>query len=103
MTEVAAVGSRKPFLIFSLKSNFVLISLMEQGPPPPFEEYVLGVAAPSGFVVHQGLVVPLPVYQVFRVTKLQALPEAIQMYQTYCNSKLPVFCRKGRQQLSNVD
>ena len=67
---------------------------MEQGPPPPFEEYILGAAVPAGFVVHQGLVIPLPIYQVLRLAKVQAPPEANHMYQTYCNFKLPVFAGK---------
>lgn len=33
---------------------------MEQGPPPPFEEYVLGAAVPAEFVVHQRLAIILP-------------------------------------------
>ena len=45
---------------------------MEQGPPPPFEEYILGAAVPAGFVVHQGLIIPLPIYQVLRLAKVQA-------------------------------
>ena len=60
---------------------------MEQGPPPPFMEYVLGAAVPMGFVVHQGLVIPLPIYQVLRLAKVQAPPEANHMYQTYFNFK----------------
>ena len=67
---------------------------MEQGPPPPFEEYVLGAALPTGFAVHQGLVIPLPIYQVLRLAKGQAPPEANHMYQTYHNFKLPVFAGK---------
>ena len=67
---------------------------MEQGLTPPFEEYVLGAAVPAGFVVHQGLVIPLPIYQVLRLAKMQAPPEAIHMYQTYCNFKIPVFAGK---------
>ena len=31
---------------------------MEQGPPSPFEEYVLGAAVPAGFVVHQYHILP---------------------------------------------
>ena len=67
---------------------------MEQGPPPPFEEYVLGAAVPAGFFVHQGLVIPLPIYQVLRLAKVQAPPEANHMYQKNHNFKLPVFAGK---------
>ena len=45
---------------------------MEQGLSPPFEEYVLGAAVPADIVVHQGLVIPLPIYQVLRLAKVQA-------------------------------
>ena len=45
---------------------------MEQGPPPPFEKCVLGAAVPVGFVVHQGLVILLPIYQVLRLAEVQA-------------------------------
>ena len=45
---------------------------MEQALPPSFQEYVLGAAVPAGFVVHQGLVITLPIYQVLRLAKVQA-------------------------------
>ena len=53
---------------------------MEQGPPPPFEEYVLSAAVTAGFVVHQGLIVPLPFNQVLRLADLKAPPEANKMF-----------------------
>ena len=42
-----------------------------------FEAYVLGSAAPAGFVVYQGFVIPLPVYQVLRLANIQAPPSPI--------------------------
>ena len=33
---------------------------MEHNPPQPFAAYIPGEAVLAGFVVHQGLVIPLP-------------------------------------------
>ena len=48
---------------------------MEQGPTPPIEAYVLGAAVHARFVIHQGLFISLPVYQVLRPAELQTPPE----------------------------
>ena len=60
----------------------------------PFEAYVLGTAVLAGFVVHQGLVIPLPVYQVLGLADIQAPPKLNCQFQTYCNFKLPIFAEK---------
>ena len=36
---------------------------MEQNFPQPFAAYVHGEAVLAGFVVHQGLAIPLPIYR----------------------------------------
>ena len=36
---------------------------MEQNPLQPFAALVPGEAVPAGFVVHQGLVIPLPIFR----------------------------------------
>ena len=41
----------------------------------PFKAYIQGAAIPPGFVVHQGLVIPLPVYQVLRSANIKAPPK----------------------------
>ena len=71
---------------------------MEQGPPPPYEEYVLGEAVPAGFVVHQGLVIPLPIYQVFRLAEVQAPLKLITCIRHIVNLSYQ-FLQEGRQQL----
>ena len=43
--------------------------------PQPFEAYILRAAILAGFVVHIGLVIPLPVYQVLRLADIQAPPK----------------------------
>ena len=42
----------------------------------------LDAAIPEGFVVHQGIIIPLPISQVLRLAELQAPPEANQIFQT---------------------
>ena len=37
---------------------------MKQGPPQPFAAYVPGKVVPDKYVVHQGLVIPLPAFQI---------------------------------------
>ena len=63
---------------------------MEQSPLSPLKALILSKVVSVGIVVHQGLVVPLPIYHILRLIELQATFEANRMYQTYCNFKLPV-------------
>ena len=58
--------------------------------PQPFKAYIFDTAVLTEFVVHQGLVVPLPVYQVLKLANIQASEPNCQ-FQTFCNSKLPIF------------
>ena len=43
--------------------------------PQTFEAFVLGAAVPIGFFVYQGLVIPLNVYQVLRLSNIKAPPK----------------------------
>lgn len=58
--------------------------------PQPFKAYILGAAVLAAFVVHQGLVNLLPVYQVLRLANIQAPLEPDCLFQTYCNFELPI-------------
>ena len=53
---------------------------MEQNPPQPFVAYVPGEAVSAGFIVHQGLVIPLTIFQVLRLAKIQAPPVVNPQY-----------------------
>ena len=46
---------------FLFKKLYFKRFVIEKEQLPPFEAYVLGVAVPARFVVHLGLVIPLPV------------------------------------------
>ena len=50
--------------------------------PQSLKAYVLGAAVPDGFVVHQRLVIPLPVYQVLRLADIKAPPKPNCKFQT---------------------
>lgn len=56
---------------------------MEQNSPQPFAGYIPGEAVLARFVVHQGLVIPLPIFKVLRLAELKAPPVVNPQLQTY--------------------
>ena len=57
--------------------------------PQPFKAYIIGAAVPDRFVVHQGLVIPLPLYQVYDWLINKLLPSPIANFKLIAIINLP--------------